>query len=252
MRGVRFVVAFAVAWGMQVGVSYAEADWWDHLSGPGPFWGLFVDYRFGCFSSIAPNPERQDQQVTTFTFLKPWDRTALPWITKRTAPLVPQGADPRTLAAVRCKRDELHDALILSFHWDQSYTNQVTPRNSEGEEAKVRITGVEFGHVRRLTRGWNLRNTLGINRFSGDQFTTFYNGANTIALEFAPYAVTDVSPSRWVKVIMGATILYGGFEASAFCNRTASNPQCAQVTPRHFGTEVIPTVKFVIDLSLRP
>jgi len=252
MRSVRFVLAFALAWAMQAGVSYAETNWWDHLSGPGPFWGGFVDYRFGCFTSV-PRSERPDQQQTVFTFLAPSDRTALPWFAKRAAPAAqPSSAEPRAMAANRCKRDELHDALILSLRWNQSYTNELTPRNSEGEEARVRIAGLEFGHVRRLKRGWSLRNTIGINRFSGDQFTTFYNGSNTIALEFAPYAVDDVSASRWIKIIAGATILYGGFEASAFCNRIATNPQCREIRAQHFGTEAIPTVSFVIDPSLRP
>jgi hypothetical protein len=253
MRGVRFVLALTVAWSAQVGVSFAETNWWDHLSGPGPFWGLFVDYRFGCFSSVPRNPERQDPQATVFTFLKPSDRTAFPGLKKRPAPTVqPNAADRKAVGAFRCQRDELHDSLILSLRFNQSYSNEITPRNSRGQEARVRITALEFGHVRRLRRGWSLRDTIAVNRFSGDQFTTFYNGSNTIALEFAPYAVTDTSPSRWVKVIMGATILYGGFEASSFCNRTATNPQCQQVIPRHFGTEVIPMVSFVVDPSLRP
>lgn len=253
MRAVGFVFAFSIAWGMQAGVVFAEANWWDHLSGPGPFWGLFVDYRFGCFTSVPRNPERQDEQETVFTFLNPSDRTALPSIKKREAPTVqPDAANRKAVGAFRCLRDELHDSLILSLRFNQSYSNEITPRNSRGQEARVRITALEFGHVRRLRRGWSLRNTIGVNRFSGDQFTTFYNGSNTIALEFAPYAVTDTLPSRWVKVIMGATILYGGFDASAFCNRIATNPQCAQVTPRRFGTEVIPTVSFVLDPSLLP
>lgn len=247
------MLAFAIAWAAQVGVSSAEANWWDHLSGPGPFWGGFVDYRFGCFSSIARNPDRPDQQETLFTFLKPGDRTALPWVRKRPAPMAqPSTADRKALAANQCKRDELHDSLILSLQWAQSYSNEVTPRNRDGDEARVRITGIELGHVRRLRRGWSLRNSFGINRFSGDQFTTFYNGSNTIAVEFAPYAVDDISASRWVKLVMGATVLYGGFEATAFCNRLETNPQCADIAPRHFGTEVIPIVKFVIDPSLRP
>ena len=142
--------------------------------------------------------------------------------------------------------------MYVELRFDQSYTNQLTPRNSEGDKATVRITGLDFGHLRRLKRGWSLRTTVGINRFSGDQFTTFYKGSNTIALEFAPFAVDDALASRWIKIIAGATILYGGFESSAFCNRIETNPQCRDIRPQHFGTEAIPTVSIVLDPSLRP
>jgi len=39
------------------------------------------------------------------------------------------------------------------------------------------------------------------------------------------------------------------FDASAFCNRIATNPRCADVVPRRFGTELIPTVSFVRSLA---
>jgi hypothetical protein len=254
MRMMRFAIAFGIAWGMQSGVSFAEADWLDRLSGPGPHWGVFADYRFGCFSS----PALPATTGTAFTFLKPWDRTAFPWFAINPAPQVqPNPRDPKAVAAYNCKRDVLHDYLIVSYRFDQSYSNEVVPRNSDGDKALVRINGFEVGHVHRLKPGLALRDTVGMNRFSGKQFTTFWKESNTIALELAPYAVSvnpadDVQVSRAyrVKVIFGATILYGDFEASAFCNRTDTNPQCTRVSPHHYGVEVIPKFSFVIDRAL--
>ncbi len=43
----------AIAWGMQAGASFAAADWWDHLSGPGPFRGTYLEARFLCVSNLT-------------------------------------------------------------------------------------------------------------------------------------------------------------------------------------------------------
>jgi hypothetical protein len=253
MRMLRFVIAFGIAWGMQAGVSFAEDDWLDRLSGPGAFWGTWLDYRFACFSS----PNVAGTTETVFTFLKPSDRTAVMWwrpIKLGQRPDFTNTANRKAAAAYECKRDVPHDFLIVSYRFNQSYSNEVVPRNNDGEEARVRINGFEVGHVRRLKHGWGLRNTVGINRFSGVQFNTFWKGSNTIAFEFAPYAAAPAAEQEYraqrIKFVMGATILYGDFDSSAFCNRTASNPQCARVTPRHYGTEVIPKVSFVINPAL--
>ncbi len=57
MRMMRFVIAFGIAWGMQAGVSFAEADWLDRLSGPGPFGGFNYSYRFLCMTTTGDQPD---------------------------------------------------------------------------------------------------------------------------------------------------------------------------------------------------
>ena len=175
---------------------------------------------------------------------------------KRPLPAVnPERNNPenrKAAGAYDCKSDRLHDSLIFSIRWDQSYSNEVVPKNDAGKEARVRITGLEMGHVRRLKHGWSLRNTVAVNRFSGKQFGTFYEGSQFTGFEFSPLAaVEDTATNHWFKFIMGVTIVYADFESSAFCNRTATNPQCARVVPKHYGPELVPRIGWVINPSLR-
>ncbi len=67
-RAIQCVVAFGIAWLLQVGVCFAEMDWFDRASGPGPFKGFFLHYRFLGVAKV-------DEDVH-FVPLAPWDRTA--------------------------------------------------------------------------------------------------------------------------------------------------------------------------------
>jgi hypothetical protein len=60
---VRWCVVCLIAWAWPCGVAHAaQADWWDRLSGPGPFWGLSEDIRFLCMP-VDSKP----------VWLAPWD-----------------------------------------------------------------------------------------------------------------------------------------------------------------------------------
>src|SRR5689334_13088368 len=76
-RTLRCIVAFGVAWSLQAGVSFAESDWLDRASGPGPFKGLFFHYRFLCVSKGEPQTAQAIQKGDIhLQGLTPFDRTA--------------------------------------------------------------------------------------------------------------------------------------------------------------------------------
>lgn len=225
-RAIRCVVAFLIAWSLQSGVSFAEMDWWDHASGPGPFTGLFVDYRFACFA--------KEDTKTYMVWLDPHDPTALPSLWHRKLPANPTATStPQQAASDHCKRDEhVRGYLILTerinFNWP-GHRNRLVPADNDpkctpiadcDDLRPVRVWSHEIGYIERLPRGWGIGAIAGLNRLAGPAFNPFYRVSLIPTIEFDPDAVRDHGPhSHWMKIMFGPTIFFKGFTTSDFCNR---------------------------------
>jgi hypothetical protein len=263
-RAFRFAIAFGVAWCLQAGVSYAEMDWLDRLSGPGPFRGVFVDYRFLCVSNKADQTDfralntvsdTRDTSGAVLTWLTPIDRTALPWIWPRHLPPPVPAPGPlnatrldeyrRKVAEVDCKSDQrIRGYLIATYRHDGSTENRIVPNNS-----KVRIDGWSLGYVYRMGGAFALSESFGLNRFYGPAFAPFYRASVTPLLEFFPLATASDAPfSHSLRFVMGATMFLKGFDTSDFCNRAGF--ACQRATPFHTSYELVPRFGIVIDPSL--
>ena len=265
------MLAFAIAWTAQVGVSFAEANWWDHLSGPGPFKELFLGYRFLCVSSSVTQqgfpetralrnnrtdqPEPYDEQPDVlFTKLLPWERTAT--LVPRHAPLVPpfDPTEVTTFAQVRqyrklaaaadCKRDErLLGYVRVNFRWAVSVQNDLVAGDPE-----VHVRGFDVAYVDRIKGPFDISYAVGFNRFSGSSFESFDRISVSPSLEYAPFATRGGGPrAHALKVIAGTMTFLKGFKASDFCNRNEA--RC--LNPRwRTGVELIPHIAVIVDLSM--
>lgn len=121
MNARRWFAAFAVAWCTQLGTSYGfDFDWLDKLSGPGPFSGLYVSYRFMCLSkssdqlpvdleSLEANPTRRTALVEGFRRLRGTrDMTHVTWQKPlaRSSGLLPIQRLPQTPRFLSASSDE--------------------------------------------------------------------------------------------------------------------------------------------------
>ena len=265
------MLAFAIAWTAQAGVSFAEANWWDHLSGPGPFKELFVGYRFLCVSSSVTQqgfPETrvlvndrtkdlesyEEQPDVLFTKLLPWERTAS--LIPRHAPPVPRfDSDAiRTFADVRqyrkraaaadCKRDErLLGYVRANARFAVSVQNDLVAGDSP-----VHVWGFDLAYVDRIKGPFDISYAVGFNHFFGPSFESFDRISVSPSLEYAPFATHGGGPrAHALRVIAGTMTFLKGFKASDFCNRNEA--RC--LTPRwRTGVELIPHIAVVVDLSM--
>jgi hypothetical protein len=263
MKAVRFVIAFAIAWGMQSGVSFAEKDWLDHLSGPGPFNGYFFNYRFLCVSNSKDYvnfPRAADQQPVAVTgepkvavtFLYPWDRTAsfaaLPALLAGggRSPAVPlASATDRERAAYACKSDrEVRGYFELTYRWATSTENRLVV----ADDNKVHLKSLDIAYVARFDRGLDMRLALGSNRFNGDAFAELKRTSVTPSIAFSPLALAGEGPrAHLLKVEAGGTLFLRGFRATEFCNR--GNAKCVDPSWES-NAEFVPMLRVLIDLSL--
>lgn len=270
MRGIRFAIAFAVAWSLQAGVSFAAADWLDKLSGPGPFKELFTGYRFGCIAA-------GEDQKPRFTWLKPWERTAT--VVPRGVPILQDEIDKlerrkggaanvstedrrKAEASVACRSDQKVRGYVIATyffkHGVDGYKNGTDDNDlvAGGTDVKhVGIQGFDLAYFDRLG-AFDLGLGFGFKHFTGLAFGSFTEAYLAPSLEFAPGAIASDAPSAHVvKLTLGAKIFLGGFESSNFCKPERSTTEhpftCANPTwrtPGHY--EVVPTIGFIIDTSL--
>ena len=274
MKAIRFVVVFAVAWCMQAGMSFAMEDWLDKLSGPGPFRGHGVGYRFLCVSNAADQEDFRmvsltgpttgtpfvEKESTLVTWLGPHERSAFV-IPRKLPDKVPSPATPpnpaslreyrKMVAEVDCKSDlRLRGYASVTGLFNQSYKNNLFPADPDNGRYRVRILDLSVGYTVRLNRALDVGASFGLSRFSGKVFDPFYRHSLTpISLEFSPLAVPrDGERVRAIKVGVAATTFFPGFEASDFCDRGPA--ACAGIREFKSSVELIPRVYVVVDLSL--
>jgi len=206
-------------------------DWWDRASGPGPFLGLFFDYRFACVNNTTSQadfgkltnpltnqaiPEPVAEGRRTVTWLKPRDRTAIPslWIRpveeaprlstyiNTQTPDVAEGVRRYRAAAarVRCTNDtDVPHFFTVTFRWDHSYNNDLVPskddplcRANDCDPLRtVRATGFGIGYFKRIGGGVAVGAVPGFTRFSGPAFTPVFRWSFTPTIEYAPFATRD-------------------------------------------------------------
>jgi hypothetical protein len=258
MRAKRVALACLIAWGLQSGVSFAENDWWDKWSGPGPFRGLFVTYRYLCLSDTSNDPE--NPQVR-YTWLRLTDRTASllgafsksPMLQDVLAAQTREGKaqDPvKAQAIVDCKSDKkVRSYLFATYRRAVSIHNDlvaVTPDLKTNRE--VHVQGVDLGYVDRFSRSFDMSLAVGYYHISGKAFDSFYRPSFTSLLEYSPLAgVVEGEKGHIVKFIVGGTYWFKELKAQQFCNRpiaTCTDPAW------HAGPEFIPHIGFLFDFSL--
>jgi len=280
MRGIRFAIAFAVAWSLQAGVSFAAADWLDKLSGPGPFKELFAGYRFLCISNSADQqgaPAGNNGEVLT-TWLRPWDRTAtvipapVPTFESALQKLRDRKGNDyqvtdldrrKVRASLDCRSDQrLRGYLVANVFYKRApgFFTSGTDDNDlvEGDvDVKhVGIVGFDVGYVNRLSNAFDIGLAVGFKHFTGLAFGSFDKVYFAPTLEFAPGAIaSDGRSAHVVKVVIGARMFLGEFESSNFCKpelSTAAHPfRCPNPTWRSGGHyELVPTIGLIVDPSV--
>lgn len=263
MRQFTFVAVVALTWGMQTGVAYAAADWWDHLSGPGPFRGTYLEYRFLCVSNTADqiNPKTRaaslEEGTVEFTKLWPWQRSASvvalfnpPDIRRRQEALNASTEQDLTKlrkaqASLDCESDQrLRGYFIFTYRRLVSLENDLVL----ADDNQVHIQGFDVAYVARLNRALDFGVGLGLNRFDGAAFDTFDRISVTPSLTYAPLGTGGYGPRTHVlKVEVSARAFLGGFKAADFCNQPGA--RCIDPTWRS-RIDIVPTIRLVIDPSL--
>ena len=253
-RAIRCIIAFGIIWSLQAGVAFAENDWWDHASGPGPFWGLFIDYRFACVA--------KEDTGTHLVWLKPTDRTALPTLWTRRVPDRDQRT-PAALASSDCKRDQnVRGYLIwterLNFNvgGNRLVPDDDDPRCTPAVDCDnlrpVRIWSQEIGYMERLPRGFAVGAVAGINRFAGSAFEPFYRASLVPTIEWDPFARGDNPNGHWLKIIVGTpTVIFKGFTTSDFCNRPGFACQILKPWKSDDPDLIRYRISLVLDFGLR-
>ena len=280
MRAIRLVLACVIAWGMQAGVSFAENDWWDHWSGPGPFRGLFVTYRYLCLSNTSDDPDfrktiADEKPQVRHTLLSPIDRTAS-WLgafsktpkfndvlraqteqEQRTATTEDRLKEARlkearlkAQAIVDCKSDEkVRGYLFATYRRAVSIHNDLVAVTPDlRTNGQVHVHGVDVGYVDRFSRSFDVSLAFGYYNISGRAFDSFQRPSFSPLLEYSPLAgVVEGEKGHIVKFIVGGTYWFKELNAQQFCNRPIAT--CKDPT-WHAGPEFIPRIGFLFDFSI--
>ncbi|HLG57847.1 MAG TPA: hypothetical protein VI485_21055 [Vicinamibacterales bacterium] len=272
MRAARVFVAFAVIWSMQLGVSYALEDFLDKLSGPGPFWGFSLPYRFVCFSrsndqtdfrtvpalaAFDTNP--QTDSKTFVTWMTPTQQAAGVFPSSIPTPVPTPG--PGTLTQSQqsgyrreqARRDCYIDQRVNSYvtltpGFYRSFKNRLFPADPKNDDYKVTILRLDAIYTFRLNRVVDIGAGVGVGRFSGEVFNSFTRASVTpIYVYFAPLAFRgDNQVSRALRFGIGLSTYIGDFTASDFCNK--SGVSCAGIDAR-FVSEKERLLKWSIDVD---
>lgn len=237
MRLTRLLALVGIAWWMQTGTSYA-ADWLDKLSGPGPFWGLSLHYRFACISSPPANEK-------IVTWLSPVNRSSgiLPIVSPAS-----RGNSAEAAAAFNCSWDqEVHSYLTANIGFRQSFQNELFPGDPHNDLYRVRILDMGVTYAYRVSSAVDLSVTASLNRFTGDAFDPLYRAAITPGVVIAPFAFTsNTQRSRAFGIGAGWTMFSPGFDAADFCNRPSVS--CAGINTRFKSRmELIPQITVFLD-----
>jgi hypothetical protein len=233
----------------------AEWDiaWLDKLSGPGPFRGWAVNYRFHCLT----HPTVTDQPASERrAWLKPWEPGAgiVPPIRRSSS----GGFNSRlqvAAAADAMPRDKCRaDKQILQYS-TIAFTDQYSKDNVlviDPARDGVTVRAVDFRHAFRVDKAFDVMFGGGIAIFTGegDAFDTFAQlRLALVDARWYPLAHRDLGDSgryRWLMVGWGVSQFVPGFAADAFCGRLQS-PPCAQ--PFEGGSESVLHLKIGFDLS---
>jgi hypothetical protein len=237
-------------------VSFAESDWLDRASGPGPFKGFYLHYRFLCL------PKTTDNQLT-FKWLTPWDRTASALNAPVTAVRLARGATLQTeskTADDACKSDTgVRGYFELTYRRAVSLENDVVANHSQ-----VHLVSYEVAYVERFSRAFDFSLGTGLNYIdprrrgwdgeldtSGepDAFTPFRRISVTPSVIYSPLASGGEGPrAHLIRVQAGVTIFLRGFHAQDFCNTGVT--RCLDPSWSTHGADVVPMVRAIFDGSL--
>lgn len=254
-KAIRCIVAFGIAWSLQAGVSFAESDWLDRASGPGPFKGFYLHYRFLCL------PKTTDNQLT-FRWLTPWDRTASALNAPITAVRLARRAtlqQESTTADGACKTD-----MGVRGYFELTYRRAVSQANDlVAQHSQVHVAGYEIAYIDRFSRAFDFSLGTGLNWFDSSStswfrpwdaddeslaFKSFRRISVTPSIVFSPLATAGEGPrAHLIRIQAGATVFLRGFHAQDFCNGTAT---CLDPTWQTHGADVIPMVRAIVDGSL--
>jgi hypothetical protein len=269
MKAARFGVAFAVAWCMQMGTSYALEDWLDKLSGPGPFWGLSLPYRFVCFSKANDQTDFRtipqlaaldmDADRAFVTWMTPTQQAAgvfpstipkpVPTLAPGTLTATQQLAYRRAQAQRDCYIDQrVHSYVTLSPGFYRSLKNRLFPADPKNDDYRVTILHLDATYTFRLNRVVDIGAGVGVSRFSGEVFDPFTRASLTpIYFYFSPIAFRgDSQISRALRFGVGLSTYVGDFTASDFCNK--SGVSCAGIDAS-FMSERERLLKWSIDVD---
>ena len=261
-RAIQCVVAFGIAWLLQVGVCFAEADWFDRASGPGPFKGFFLHYRFLCVSRVDKiSDDKTTKGNVSFTPLRPWERTAtgLHLVTGAIETSKHKVLDESTPRGA-C----LSDNESVRGYFEVIYRRAVSLENDLlKNQAKVHVVSWEIAYANRFSRAFDFSLGMGINYIdprrrgwdgeldaadTPDAFRSFERVSVTPSIKWAPIASAGHSTwAHFITVQAGAAVFLRGFHARDFCNTGAT--ACVDPAWQTHGADVIPMARVLVDWS---
>lgn len=280
-RAIRCTVAFAVAWSLQAGVSFASADYLDHLSGPGPFGGFDYSYRFLCMTNTGDQPDFgtiKDATGTTIAEraenvnvrLRFGEHGSIPLLWSRFDVMPPdvkpedrtadtQAARRRELAKYFCHNDQYIRAYLAATYRHNgndkhsAFFSFFNLLKGDTDKSPVQIETFEVGYVRRVGP-FDFGETFGLNYLHGAGFSSFWRASATPAVGFSPFAIlSEGRAARSVTFWIAGHTFFQGFDSSDFCRKDANgNKQiaCEGITPFHTPTEIVPRFSLVINPAL--
>jgi hypothetical protein len=226
MKAVRLIVISVVIVLVQAAPARAYYDfpWIEKFSGPGPFFGVEVGYRFLC--RAQPDPANAD--VTETVFLKPSNPGAGLWPGRVPDDATLRAANtPAARALQLCSADRaVRSHATAAFHFLRSVRNDLI-RDKAFDD--VTITGASVAYGVRIHPSLDLSSSIGFSMFSGDAFDRFTRlRLVPVDLKFYPFAGgRDALRNRAFAVTAGVVMYVPGFEQSDFCQLPNPEVQCA-------------------------
>ena len=218
MRNACRVVALCVAL-VAGGAADARAEfdfpWLEKLSGPGPFWGVEVNYRFYCRVAQSLSPRG--------VFLGPFSPGATLFSINPLPTPPASGATARDL----CTADTgVRSYETVGWHYYRSTRNDLIVGSDRDD---VSIWGVDWKHAIRLDEALDLSMGAGFSVFRGAAVDTFARFRWVPAeIKFYPLVIDadahDRLTRRGIYVTAGVLTYVPGFKASQLCGSECAVP----------------------------
>lgn len=236
-KSIRVGVVGVCLWAMSAGIAQAaEADWWDRLSGPGPFLGVSETIRFLCISTV------NGQSVATW--LPPSDpgSNSIAQLVDLLKPQTFPPPPPPPPGKQNCRLDtNIRSYASVTPAWYFSYRNHLygVRNGTQVEPGRVYLFPIIGSYTVRPFARLDLSTGFGLTIFEGEGFDTF------VRPTWKAVEVRYIVKPR-LFAIAASINTHLNFSNSDFCSsQTVCNPGSLSIAN---DNEIIPQVKLVFGL----
>ena len=234
-KSIRVGVAGLCLWALSGGISHAaEADWWDRLSGPGPFGGVSETIRFLCVSTVDGE--------SAATWLAPSDPGSNS--IAQLVNLLKRAPQPPGISAAKqnCRSDEkIRGYAAVTPAWYFSYRNHLygVQNGTRLDEGRVYLFPIIGSYTIRPFTRLDLSTGFGVTIFEGEGFDTF------VRPTWKAVEVRYIIKPR-LFAIAASINTHLNFSNADFCTaQTVCNPGSLSTGE---DKEIIPQVKLIFGL----